>query len=320
MKRSVNTDDLKISFGGHSDKGLKDENQDAFALKINRGMALELKGHLAVIADGVSSANCATKASQMSVCHFIEEYLATPDSWSVNKAAQTVIASLNDWLYSRQLVNTPQGQLEEWYSTFSALILKGNQAHIFHVGDCQIAKINDDGYQVLTQEHASPAGMLNRALGASNHLKIDVIKTELAANDLFILSCDGVYQFVKNKQIIEIISQQPDLEQASLQITQLAKSQGSKDNLTCLLVKIEQVPAQAFEQLINSRKQQVIAPPLNIGDKLDHYTVVENLQLSTRSHVYLAKDNQSDVLVVLKVPSPNFTDDSHYLNNFIKEG
>ncbi len=94
-------DSLIISFGGYSTKGAKDENQDAFALKTSEGLDLELKGHIAVIADGVSSANRAAQASQMSVCHFIEEYLATPNSWSVSKSASKIIAALNSWLYSR---------------------------------------------------------------------------------------------------------------------------------------------------------------------------------------------------------------------------
>ncbi len=61
---------LMITFGGYSTKGAKSENQDAFALKMSKGFDLELKGHAAVIADGLSSANCAAQASQMSVCHF----------------------------------------------------------------------------------------------------------------------------------------------------------------------------------------------------------------------------------------------------------
>jgi len=105
-------DDLVITYGGYSTKGDKSENQDAFALKKNQGLALELKGHVAVIADGVSSANRAAKASQMSVCHFINEYIATPETWSVKKSATKVISSLNNWLYAQHLVADEQGRLE----------------------------------------------------------------------------------------------------------------------------------------------------------------------------------------------------------------
>lgn len=334
VKQKQNND-LVITFGGYSDKGDKIENQDAFALKENQGVDLDLKGHAAVIADGVSSANCAAKASQMSVCHFINEYIATPETWSVKKSATKVISSLNNWLYAQQLVADEQGCLEQWFSTFTALILKGERGYIYHVGDCQAVKINDDGYQVLTKEHANLSGTLNRALGAGSHIDIDMISTPLAQYDILMLMCDGVHHFVKAKQVQKILADEKNLEQASLAITQLAKAQGSQDNLTCLLVKIEQLPTQAFSQFMFNRKQQVIPPALRVGSKLDHYEILDTLQESSRSHVYLAKTTQikSDItknnpvkglakeqLVVIKIPSVNFSKDENYLSGFIKEG
>jgi len=313
-------DNLTITFGGYSSQGAKDENQDAFALKISQGNDLALKGHLAVIADGVSSANCAAKASQMSVCHFIEEYMATPATWSVQKSAATVLSSLNNWLYSRQLVNTESGELEQWLSTFSALVLRDDRAFVFHVGDCQIVKINADGYQILTKEHATPSGILNRALGASEHIEVDVCSTPLDIGDILMLSCDGVYQHMSKQQISMIITRQDNLELAAQEIATLAATQGSLDNLTCLLLKIEQLPKQAFNQLLFNRKQQVIPPPLPVGAKIDNFKIIEILEQSTRSHIYLAKDLQQDKLMVLKMPSLNFTDDQAYLDAFIKEG
>ncbi|PCH93975.1 MAG: protein kinase [Gammaproteobacteria bacterium] len=313
-------DSLAISFGGYSTQGEKSENQDAFALKISAGLDLELKGHIAVISDGVSSANCAAQASQMSVCHFISEYLATPETWSVNKSAAKVISSLNNWLYSRQLVADGKGIHQQWFSTFSALILKGERGHIFHIGDCQIVKINNDGYQILTKDHATVSGTLNRALGAGSHIEVDHTSTLLAPKDILMLSCDGVHHFVQPKQIQKTLKKYENLEQASEAICQLANAQGSQDNLTCLFIKVEQLPQQALSQLVFTRLQQVIPPALRLGSKLDHYEILDILQETSRSHVYLAKDLIDEKLVVIKIPSVNFIDDTDYLTSFIKEG
>lgn len=313
-------DSLVISFGGYSTKGDKSENQDAFALKVNKGLDVELKGHIAVIADGVSSANCAAQASQMSVCHFISEYLATPETWSVSKSAAKVISSLNNWLYSRQLVADEKGLCEQWFSTFSALIIKGDRAHVFHIGDCQIVKINKDGYQALTKDHATISGTLTRALGAGSHIEIDHSACSLSPQDILMLSCDGVHHFVQPKQIKKILQNTSNLEQASKAISQLASEQGSQDNLTCLLIKIEQLPQQAFSQLVFTRLQQVIPPALKAGSKLDNFEILDVLHQTSRSHVYLAKDLLAEKLVVIKIPSVNFTDDTDYLSSFIKEG
>jgi len=311
---------LKIVAGGFSSAGIKAQNQDAFAVKITKGIELETKGHVAVIADGVSSANYAAQASQMSVCHFIEEYLATPSSWSVSKSASKIIAALNSWLYSRQQVSAPNQKEQQWYSTFSAIVLKGTEARIFHIGDCQIAKINGDGFQVLTKQHSTPSGILNRALGASNHVKVDFATTEIENADIFFLSCDGVYDFIGKKDVKKIIAESQSLEIASQKICQVAQQNGSHDNLTCLLIKVENAPDISFNQLIAQRQQQVIPPALPIGAVLDDFEILDIKQQSARSHVYLARDKQNDRDVIIKVPSLNFAEDLQYISAFIKEG
>jgi len=316
----VQLNQLQMEVGGHSSAGAKAANQDAFAVKINSGAELQLKGHIAVLADGVSSANCAARASQMSVCHFIEEYMATPQSWSVKKSTARVIASLNNWLYSRQRLRTGDNRPEQWFSTFSALVLKANRCYLFHIGDCQIAKYNTDGYQVLSNQHATSTGVLNRALGAGKHIEVDYSYTDIEASDIFILCSDGVYNFVSSKAIINILQCSDNLELASQKITQQAIDNGSQDNVTCLLLQINQVPKADFNQQLFNRQQQVIPPSMQPGVLLDHYQILDILQQTARSHVYLARDQQQQRLVVIKVPSVNFSDDRHYLQAFIKEG
>ena len=311
---------LQIDVGGYSSAGAKAANQDAFAVKINSGAQLQLKGHIAVLADGVSSANCAARASQMSVCHFIEEYMATPQSWSVKKSTARVIASLNNWLYSRQRLRTGDNQPEQWFSTFSALVLKDNRCYLFHIGDCQVAKYNSDGYQVLSNPHATSSGVLNRALGAAKHIEVDYSYTNIEPSDIFILCSDGVYNFVSSKAIINILQGSDNLELASQKITQQAIDNGSQDNVTCLLLQINQVPKADFNWQLFNRQQQVIPPSLQPGVLLDHYQILDILQQTARSHVYLARDQQQQRLVVIKVPSVNFNDDRNYLQAFIKEG
>ncbi len=66
-----------MAFGGFSTKGLKAENQDAFAAIVPEKLDLRAKGAVVAIADGVSSASKAAEASQLSVTQFIQEYFAT---------------------------------------------------------------------------------------------------------------------------------------------------------------------------------------------------------------------------------------------------
>ncbi len=92
---------LEVRFGGYSCAGIKPENQDAFAALTPSAGELMIKGAVAVIADGVSSASKAAQASQLAVTQFISDYYATPETWSTKKSAAKVLTSLNQWLYSQ---------------------------------------------------------------------------------------------------------------------------------------------------------------------------------------------------------------------------
>ena len=79
---------LEVSLGGHSLAGVKPRNDDAFAAFIpETEAARRMKGAVACIADGISASEKSQIASQLSVTQFIDDYLATPDSWNVEKCA-----------------------------------------------------------------------------------------------------------------------------------------------------------------------------------------------------------------------------------------
>jgi len=60
-------------------------------------------------------------------------------------------------------------------------------------------------------------------------------------------------------------------------------------------------------------------PELAPGSDFEGYKIVRELHLSKRTQVYLAQDNDSGALVVIKTPSVNFEDDIAYIEMFTRE-
>ncbi|MFA0697563.1 bifunctional protein-serine/threonine kinase/phosphatase, partial [Vibrio sp. 10N.222.49.C9] len=84
---------------GCSLKGVRDENQDAFLVKVpQQRYELEHKGAVACIADGASCSDNSQKASHTAVMQFVADYYATPDSWSIQHCASKILTSMNNWL------------------------------------------------------------------------------------------------------------------------------------------------------------------------------------------------------------------------------
>jgi protein phosphatase len=307
---------LSLTFGGYSAAGNKSENQDAFAVSPNYSV---LKGSVAAIADGASCAKYAAKASQLAVMQFIEQYLATPDSWSTKRAASKILNSLNQWLYRR-----PNGDTGQWITTFSAMVFKSATGYVFHLGDTRISLYREQQLEAITQDHCQNS-ILTRALGADLRIQVDAHQIVLKDHDIFMFTCDGIHDVLSTAELTQYLNQIPlapdqkTLEATSQQIVQRALEAGSNDNVTCLLVAIKHVPQQSPAEIVQELCRKAIPPVLKPGMSIDGYTVVKTLHASSRSHLYLVTSKDSNEPEVLKAPSLNFQDDAIYLQGFIRE-
>lgn len=320
---------LKVSVGGYSDAGKRAHNQDAFAVKIPVLYAEKKhKGIVASIADGVSCSNNSQQASQTSVTQFINDYYCTPETWSIKLSASKVLNSLNSWLFHH---NNQSGLPHDGLiTTFSTLIFKSTTAYLFHIGDTRVYRFRDGKLNQLSHDHQRATygknSVLTRALGMDCHLDVDFQRVELQEGDLFFLSSDGIHDCLSKNQLAEHLSsyqsQRTDtqnLEALAKEIALDSEIKGSSDNLTCLLVCIENLPTSNINELQHRLTQLTIPPALEIGNKIDHFVIEKIIHQGTRSHVYLATDNRSKKHYILKMPSLNFADDLVYLDGFSKE-
>ena len=150
----MTTHTLRLNAAQLSHTGPKDINEDAMALQLPQGHGLSSYTAAAAIADGLSSAEGGRIAAETSVTNFINDFFATPSSWSVKTAGLKVLSALNRWLHGQgqHYHHNHQGCL----TTFTAFIIRGNTGHIFHVGDSRLYRLREDDWECLTKDHASP--------------------------------------------------------------------------------------------------------------------------------------------------------------------
>src|SRR5665213_3859096 len=92
---------LQINIGQHSIAGQKPRNDDSYGVVIPEDRTLETKGIAIAVADGMSSCASPKEASETCVRSFLEDYYATPESWTVKRSVATVLKAINGWLYSQ---------------------------------------------------------------------------------------------------------------------------------------------------------------------------------------------------------------------------
>lgn len=343
VKQHLSRQQLSLAYGGYSTRGVKEENEDAFAVLEPSDSEHLTKGAFVAIADGVSSASHGKEAAQMAVTMATQEYLATPESWSTQKSLAKVLSSLNRWLCGQANQSTVLNQhrhsalhsIQQWLTTLSGVIFKSATATIFHVGDTRIYKLSRNAntqttsFEQLTRDHisniSSSRQVLTRALGAEQLVKIDTMAIPLEQGDIYLLCSDGLSSFISDNTLHEALGNLPQsptqqaLENCAKSLCKQALTNNSDDNISCLVVAVNQVATKNLDELTKQLHHRRIPPVMVPGQHLDNYKILHVLHESPRSHLYQVEDIETKEVRVLKAPSINFTDDQSYLQGFINE-
>lgn len=315
---------LQVLTAGICVAGGKEPNEDAIGLApdLLPAMSAHLQLHKGIalaLADGVSSAEAGASASQFACASFIADYYKTPDSWSTEHSVSTVLTAINSTLYQRShhYQQDDRGHL----CTFTALVLKSATARWFHIGDSRLYLLRQGQLRQLSTDHTTKLSenrqFLGRALGMDEQVQWQHGTVPLEVDDVFLLCSDGLSDFVTDADIAALLLSGADVQQQAEALLQAAKH--SDDNISLILAKVVQLPAQSLDDYNERLTRLPLLPALDAGMKVDGYQVVRPLFASARSHLYLVRDLADEAEYVLKTPSQNFADDAAYIERFIRE-
>lgn len=320
------TRSLSISAGQYSDAGVKPVNQDFHGLLVPTGHQLVTKGIAVAIADGISSSNVSQIASESAVAGFLSDYFSTPESWSVKQSAQRVLRATNAWLHAQTRQSQYRYDRDRGYvCTLSVMVLRSATAHLFHIGDSRIYRVHHDQLEPLTNDHrlwlSQEDSCLTRAMGIGNQLDMDYQSLPIQPGDTFLLTTDGIHEHLNERTMARIVRESADdLDAAARQLATAALERGSTDNLTAQIIRVDSVPsARESSELFHELAGLPFAPELQPGHRLDGYRILRQIHASSRSHVYLAVDEETETRVVLKMPSLEQRHDPVYLEQFSTE-
>ncbi len=313
---------LQVSVAQCSDAGVKPRNEDSIAIHIPHGGQLASKGIVVAIADGVSAAEAGREASEIAVKGFVSDYYSTPDSWSVKQSAHKVLIALNRWLFGQgqKFLEAEKGYI----TTFSTVILKSQTAYLFHVGDSRIYRLRDGVLERMTRDHvvriSAQQQYLARALGIDLNLDIDFRTLDLQPGDLFLLSTDGVHEKIDHRLLQQMAQDgEQDLDALAQGLIQTALANGSTDNVSCQLVRVDALGQETDADVLQTLNKLPFPPELAIGMKLDGWRVQAQLHASARSQLYVVEHVDTGQRAVMKTPSRNYIDNVAYIERFIME-
>jgi PPM family protein phosphatase len=254
---------MRAVAAGLSDVGLQREhNEDSFVV---------LKEYdLYVVADGMGGHRAGDVASRIAT-ETISEFFRTtanddvtwPFHFDTNLSEEenrllTGIRVANRQIFER---STRSREYHGMGTTVVGAMFspKKQRMYIGHVGDSRCYRVREGNIQQLTRDHSLindyllampdltdeqkselPKNVITRALGMQDQVVVDLQHDDPVPGDVYVLCSDGLSGMISDDDIRQIIAGHPDIRDACRRLIQRANERGGEDNITAVLIKIEE--------------------------------------------------------------------------------
>ena len=222
----------------------------------------------------------------------------------------------------RRWAATGRFEKDRGFCTFSALILRGRDLHLLHVGDSRIYRLHPQALEQLTEDHrvrmSSTESYLGRALGVGpmGRSTTGAGRPRWAR---YLLATDGAYTHLQADDIHAALGRHPDdLDAAASDLVSLAH-RAPPTTRPLQLLRIDALPASDAPHPLRRREGLAMPPQLAPRMEFEGFTILREPQVSARSHLHLAVDQASGLQYVIKTPSVDLSQDADYLDRFVLE-
>ena len=220
---------------------------------------------LFLVADGMGGHAAGEIASRIAVDSISEFILHTKEDEGTWPHAydDTFRRSTNRLMAAVRLANTrvleamrKDARLRGMGTTVVAVLGDDNVISVAHVGDSRADLIRNGEMSRLTNDHSwvfeqVQAGMLTeaeaekhplrnvitRALGGALSVNPDASEVETRPGDVYLLCSDGLTGMVPEDEILRLVTESEDLDEACQLLIDTANERGGLDNVTAILVK-----------------------------------------------------------------------------------
>jgi protein phosphatase len=245
-----------------TDPGLqKIINEDSYLespqIKVQKDVAQRL-GYVYAVADGVSGQAGGEVASKIAI-DTLRMYYVLP-----HVDIPPIDRLRNVFLEAHRRIEDYGEEYPEYRgmgTTMTTIVLKDRHVYYGHVGDTRLYLIHNDSRQIeqLTEDHTlvrkfvlegkltpeeaaqEDNNVLEQALGCVSKVRIDTGEYALLEpGDLLLLASDGLTDLVPDAKIRDIVLSSPTLSEACHRLIARANQRGGKDNITVVLVELEE--------------------------------------------------------------------------------
>jgi PPM family protein phosphatase len=218
--------------------------------------SLLARSPLFVVADGMGGAQAGEVASRIAV----ESFRHGLDDASEPELALSALAlEANSRIHELSHSNAEQAGMG---TTLTAVYVGEREVAIAHVGDSRAYCLRDGELLRLTDDHSlvdelvrqgrltpeeavehPQRSVITRALGPEVTVEVDTRSFRARADDVYLLCSDGLTTMLGEQQLAEVLLSHPRLSDAGEALIAAANEAGGRDNITVVLLRLEDVHA-----------------------------------------------------------------------------
>ncbi len=219
-----------------------------------------------VVADGMGGHQSGEVASRMAASS-VAGYFRTRDRKGSVK--DRLVAALSD-ANARIFARADDSRSHRGMGTTivaTAYCPNDSMLYVAHAGDSRCYRVRKSRMVQLTRDHSLlqdallerpdltesdlaylPRNVITRALGIGPQVDLDLREEKAELGDCFLLCSDGLHGLVSDDDMVSIVADAKTLTEACKTLIRRANENGGKDNITCVLIRIEDEDAPWADQ------------------------------------------------------------------------
>lgn len=252
---------------------VRDHNEDAFVADAGFGYAVLADGMGGYSAGEVAS-NMTTTLMQQGLQKGLQQNPLTNFNHEMNEAilADMLLREIAFTNQSVLQVSRNEPQCAGMGTTLVAAVFHDDTVTVAHIGDSRLYRLRQGHLSSITRDHSllqeqldaglitpeearfsTNRNLVTRALGLDEEVEPDVNHYEVQVGDVYLLCSDGLNDMLDDAEIESIVVSMIDnLPLAAEHLIQTANDNGGRDNVTVVLIKINQsfaLPRGLFARL-----------------------------------------------------------------------
>ncbi|MDH7578607.1 MAG: Stp1/IreP family PP2C-type Ser/Thr phosphatase [Bacillota bacterium] len=251
---------ISFSVNGLTDCGLnRKNNEDNYLIEEGKG-AHNANQLLCAVADGMGGKEYGELASALATEALRKEFrlmVRKPAAGlDITKWLQDTVQKANLKLLEQASRIKARDAIG---STLVTVLITDQKAFIANVGDSRAYLLRNNELYQITRDHSLVSimvekeiikpeeiytyprrGELMRYLGQERDVKADIFELELIGGDTLLLCSDGLWAMVKDQEMRSILTMSLNPKDACKKLVEAANRAGGEDNITVIIVRIQQ--------------------------------------------------------------------------------